>query len=349
MKKLISLIFMGTMMLSLAACGSHSKTSVDSLDSSNISNTNEQDETVEEAPETVTVTALDATGEPTEVTVPYNPERVAVLDMAALDIIANLDLGERVVGSAGTSLDYLAEYTTREGVANLGTIKEADMEAVMECEPEVIFIGGRLSSSYDALREIAPVVYLATDSKLGVVESTRVIADTIASIFGKENEIEEKFEGFAERIALLQEAAKGKTAVIGMCTSGSFNVIGNSGRCSIIGGEIGFENLCADGGSYGGNSSGNSNESAHGNEASFELLVSLDPDYIFVLDRDAAIGTNGAQLAKDIMENELVMSTNAYQNGHMIVLEHSAVWYTAEGGVTALDRMLADLESVLLK
>ena len=31
------------------------------------------------------------------------------------------------------------------------------------------------------------------------------------------------------------------------------------------------------------------------------------------MDRDAAIGTDGAQLAKDIMENELVMGTDAYK------------------------------------
>ena len=40
----------------------------------------------------------------------------------------------------------------------------------MECEPEVIFIGGRLASSYDALSEIAPVVYLSTDVETGVVK-----------------------------------------------------------------------------------------------------------------------------------------------------------------------------------
>ena len=42
----------------------------------------------------------------------------------------------------------------------------------MECEPDIIFIGGRLSASYDKLSEIAPVVYLATDSSIGLVEST---------------------------------------------------------------------------------------------------------------------------------------------------------------------------------
>ena len=36
----------------------------------------------------------------------------------------------------------------------------------MACGPDVIFIGGWLAGSYDALSQIAPVVYLATDSDL---------------------------------------------------------------------------------------------------------------------------------------------------------------------------------------
>lgn len=74
-----------------------------------------------------------------------------------------------------------------------------------------------------------------------------------------------------------------------------------------------------------------------------------NPDYIFGMDRDRAIGTEGAQLAQEIMENELVMSTDAYKNGNIVYLEHPAVWYTAEGGITALDIMLQDLESTLLE
>ena len=41
-----------------------------------------------------------------------------------------------------TSLDYLQSYVTDANISNLGTIKEADLEAVMACEPDVIFIGG---------------------------------------------------------------------------------------------------------------------------------------------------------------------------------------------------------------
>lgn len=52
---------------------------------------------------------------------------------------------------------------------------------------------------------------------------------------------------------------------------------------------------------------------------------------------------------KDIMENELIMSTNAYKNGNLVILEHPAIWYTAEGGVTAFGLMLTDLETALIK
>ena len=35
--------------------------------------------------------------------------------------------------------------------------------------------------------------------------------------------------------------------------------------------------------------------------------------------------------------------------GHIVYLEHPAVWYTAEGGIRALDQMIGDLEYALLK
>lgn len=290
----------------------------------------------EAAPETITISTLNGNRETMELAVPYDPQRIAVLDMASLDILDRLGVGDRVVGSATTALDYLQAYVANEEIANLGTIKEADLEAVMASEPDVIFIGGRLSASYDALSEIAPVIYLATDTEIGVVESVRQNATTIASLFGLEAEVDALMADFDARIAALAAFAEGQNAIVGLCTSGSFNVLGSDGRCSMISVEIGFDNL-GDG----------DVTSTHGNESSFELIVELNPDYIFVLDRDAAIATEGAKLAQEIVENELVMETDAYKNGHIVYLAHPTVWYTAEGGITALDIMLQDLESAL--
>ena len=291
-----------------------------------------------ETPETVTVKSLDGNKEQIDVEVPFDPQRIVILDMASLDILNSLGVAEgRIVGSASTSLEYLAPLVEAEGVVNCGTIKEADLEAVMECAPDVIFIGGRLAASYDALTEIAPTVYIATDTELGVVESVRTNAANIATMFGLEAEVDELMAAFDERIAALQEFAAGKTCIVGLVTSGSCNLLGNDGRCSIVGNEIGFENVASE-----------EVTATHGNESSFETIVSLDPDYIFILDRDTAIATEGAQLAAEVMDNELVNGTRAVQDGHMVIFEHPAVWYTAEGGIEALDVMLADLEGPLL-
>lgn len=329
MRKLTGVLLAGAMAVSLAACGQ-------AEEKSNTSKKAETEQTKEQTPENVMIKSFDGNKEEVNLEVPYDPERIAVLDMASLDILDNLGMGDRVVGSASTSLEYLTDYVDNEEVANLGTIKEADLEAVMECDPDVIFIGGRLASSYDALSEIAPVVFLSTESELGIVKSVTKNAETIASMFGLEDEVSKKTEGFDERIKALKKTAEGKTALVGMTTSGSFNLMGNDGRCSIVGREVGFENLTAA-----------ESTSTHGNEASFETVVEKNPDYIFVMDRDSAIGADGAQTAKEIVENELVMGTDAYKNGRIIYLEHPAVWYTAEGGITALNIMLSDLENAL--
>lgn len=172
---------------------------------------------------------------------------------------------------------------------------------------------------------------------------------------------------------------------MGMSTSGSFNLLGNDGRCSLIVNEIGFDNIgveaasTSSGRSGGHGSSDDSNESGgsersgghgssersgghgssedssestgstptHGNEVSFEAIVSLNPEYIFVMDRDSAISATGAQLAQEIMENELIMMTDAYKNGNLVILENPGIWYLAEGGITSLGIMLSDLESAL--
>ena len=293
-------------------------------------------ESTKEEKTSVTITSLDASKNEIELEVPYNPKRIAILDLACLDIIDELGVGDRVVGMASTSIDYLEKYSNDASIKNLGTIKEADLEAVMECEPDIIFIGGRLSKSYDALSEIAPVVYLATDTNEGLVNSVSKNAKTIASIFGMEDKIDSLMSDFGARIDTIKKISSGKTALVGMTTSGSFNLLGNDGRCSLIGVEAGFNNLTAVG-----------STSTHGNETSFETVVQQNPDYIFVMDRDSAISTAGAKTAKEIVENELVKTTDAYKNNHIIYLEHSNVWYTAEGGIQALDIMLTDLEKGL--
>ena len=287
--------------------------------------------------ETMTLTTFNGNKEQVEVEYHVNPQRIAVLGYSALDILDALDLKDNIIGVAkgSTQIEYLQSYMQNDDLFNLGTITQADMEAIVEAAPDMIIIGERLASSYDELSKIAPVYMMSTDTSIGVVKSTTNNAKKIASLFSLEDKVEELMDNYTKRIETLHDHAKNHSAIVGLVTSGNFSVLGSDGRCSLISKEIGFNNIGVE---------ENNSTSTHGNEASFEYILQKNPEYIFVLDRDSAIGTQGAALAKDILNNELVNKTNAAQNDRIIILDHSAIWYTAEGGITALDYMLQDIE-----
>ncbi len=96
---------------------------------------------------------------------------------------------------------------------------------------------------------------------------------------------------------MLTGFSKDKTAIVGRVTSGGFNVLGNDGRCTLISREAVFKNIGVD---------TQIDISTHRNEVSFEFIVQKEPDYLFVLDQDAAVGTDGAKVAQEIQESALL-------------------------------------------
>ena len=292
----------------------------------------------------ITIQALNANKELVEIAVPYDPERIAVLDMPALDILDSLDLGERIVGSAKVTIDYLAEYNPDDSegrIMNLGTVKTVDLEKLAACDPDIIFIGGRISSVYADLEAIAPVVYLAVDYEKGLVESTKSNAQTIASIFGKETA--ELFTEFQPRIEALHQVLNGKNVLLGMYNANALGLLGNQSQLSLIANELAANNLSE--------TVGETEKATHGEEASWETILTLNPEYMFILDRSTATeaADEAAMGVREVVENELIQELDVYKENKIVYLiEHANVWYTATGGVQALDTMLSDLEAALL-
>lgn len=297
-------------------------------------------------PETITIQALNGNREAAEVEVPYDPQRIAILDMPALDIVDSLGLGDRIVGSAKVTIEYLTDYNPDDSngaIMNLGTVKTADLEKVAACEPDIIFIGGRLSSVYADLEAIAPVVYLAVDYEKGVVESTKYNAQTIASIFGKEADVDAMFTDFQPRIDALNAVLNGKNVLLGMYNSNALGLMDTESQLNIIAKELGANNL--------GETVGEVEKATHGEEASWETIITLNPEYMFILDRSTATGAadEGVMGAREVIENDLIKELDVYKEGKIIYfIDHANVWYTSTGGVQALDTMLADLEGALL-
>ena len=326
MKKFMVYLMTMVIALAMAACGAEASP--------------------ESKPEMVSIQALNAEGELVDVEVPFDPARIAVLDMAALDILDALELGDRIVGSAKVTIEYLSDYNPDDSngkITNLGTVKTADLERVAACEPDLIFIGGRLSSVYGELEAIAPVVYLAVDYEKGVVESTRANARTIASIFGREGDVDDLFSGIQPRIDALQQVMNGKNVLLGMYNANTLGLMDTASQLNIIARELGANNL--------GQSVGEALKATHGEEASWETIVTLNPEYMFILDRSTATeaANQGVMGVREVIENDLIRQLDVYQNGRIVYfIDRANVWYTATGGIQALDTMLGDLENALL-
>lgn len=327
MKKIITIMMAVVMSFCMAACG-NTKTEA------------------ELKPEKITIQAYNANKELGDIEVPYNPQRIAILDMPALDIVDALGMGDRIVGSAKVTIDYLTEYNPDDSngtIMNLGTVKTADLEKVAACEPDIIFIGGRLSSVYADLESIAPVVYLAVDYEKGIVESTKSNAQTIASIFGKEAEVDAMFTDFAPRIDALKQVLYEKEVLLAMYNSNALGLMDTKSQLNLIAKELGANNL--------GESIGEVEKATHGEEASWETIITLNPEYMFILDRSTATeaADEGILAVREVVENDLIKELDVYKNGKIVYLvEHANVWYTSTGGVQALNTMLADLEEALL-
>lgn len=124
MKKLFTLLLAVVMMMScLAGCSAPTNEGSSSTPESTIESTVES--TVEttaesivedtgadnEKPEKITITCIDGTKDENtiQLEVPYDPQKIAVCDMAALDILVILDLQDRIVCVATTTLDYLMD------------------------------------------------------------------------------------------------------------------------------------------------------------------------------------------------------------------------------------------------
>ncbi len=299
--------------------------------------------------ETVTITCLDANGDEINKEVPYQPERVAILDYSALDIMDALGVGDTVVSAAEGTISYLQTYWDKIDsgeIANLGGLKSYSLETLQQSEPDIIFIGGRQSSDYANLEEIAPVVYLSVNAGT-LVEDTLANLEVIAQIFGVSESVvddvvaEYNFSGRIEALAELSE--NGTKTVLNLMwnSASSFSVLASDGRLNLIVNELGFTNANQ---SY-------TDSSQHGSITSWEAIAETNPDYIFVMNRAFITSNDGTSQAdaKAALETEIAYYlAEVNYKGTVVVLLNPDVWYTGEGGIHALDTMLSDLESALL-
>ena len=286
--------------------------------------------------EQVVVKTVNEKSQPIELSVPLMPKRVVALNFSSLDILDQLGLGDSVVGMIknGVIPEHLQKYADDPKVANVGGMKSVDMEKLMSLQPDLILSSDRTVRDYKKFSMIAPTVASYVDYKQGFLDGFEQNLAVHAKIFGKQVEADNIFDDIEARVVNLKQQAKDKTAILGLFTGGSLKVLGDTGRMALITHDIGFTNLAK---------GVNIN---HGNNASYELLVKQNPDYLFVLDKDVAVGAK-AKSAKQLLDNALVKKMKAHQQDNITFLEPGSAWYLADGGLTSINLMLDNIETAL--
>lgn len=266
-----------------------------------------------------------------ETTLPAAPGKVLILDINALDIADAM--GAVPAGTLNSNLpDYLQKYA--EGTLAVGSIFEPDYEAIAASGADLMVVGTRSAKTYPEMSQILPTVDLSLDDDL-FASVDRNIA-TLGQIFGKPDRAAEMVAGLDAKVAHLNKLAPHSgTALILVTNGGKLGAYGPGSRVGWIHSELGFRPV-----------EENIDDRFHGGDViSYEYILEKNPDWIFVIDRDAGVGEAGDG-ARAMLDNALMAQTRAVQSGHVVYLDPHAA-YIAFGGYTALNRLLDQLTEAL--
>lgn len=264
-------------------------------------------------------------------TVGLSPTRVFSYDYAAIDTLHTL--GIEVDGApplAGAAPSWLPA-----DLVNIGSLFEPDYEEVNASQPDLIIVGGRSAAVYGELSRMAPTIDVTFGGDF--YQSLQANTRLLATIFGKEAEAEEALAQIDAKIAALRDAvAAGGDGLVVLVNGGSLSVMApataRAARGMLLYQTLGLKPAVED-----------VEAATHGEPISFEFLLQHDPTWLFILDRDAAVGTEGGQPAAQVLDNELMHQTTAWQEGNIVYLDPFN-WYIVTGaGLTSANEMLDEI------
>lgn len=267
-----------------------------------------------------------------DVTLPATPEKVVVYDLPALDTLAAL--GVTPVGVPEKL--YVSYLDDAVGDATpVGTLFEPNLETLAGLAPDLVVLGGRSAAQKSAVEQVAPAIDMTIGEAL--LPDARARIETYGALFGKSDKATELLAALDDKIAAVRAAGQGRgNALIVMTNGPKLAAYGVNSRFGWLHDATGMAPATAQ-----------INEANHGDAVSHEFIAEADPDWLFVIDRGAAVGEAG-QSAKATLDNPLVQGTKAWQAGNVIYLD-SADAYISAGGYTSTMNLLGQLQAALTK
>lgn len=324
MKKTRILILSAILILSLAACGKAEPTA----------KVEEPTRIIEEAPATVEITNLNGT-----VLVPVNPKNVVALDNRTFETLSDWGIELAAVPKGVMPSD--SPYVANESVLDIGNHREPNLELIAAADPELVIIGQRFATFYEDIKALVPnAVVINLDFDVSETASTpgenlvnglKKFTLALGKIFDKNEEALSLVAEFDKAIEDAKSSYNGSDTVMSVVVSG-----GNIGFSAPLTGRV-WGPMYEIFGWLPALEVNNASSDHQGDDISVEAIAQSNPDWIFVLDRDAATSSAADSVpAQDVIDNSPALkNTKAVSEGKIVYAPNDT--YTNESIQTYIE------------
>lgn len=296
--------------LALTACGTAQSQEATSTESS--------------APAASTVEVEDNHGTQT---VDAPPASVVATDNRTFETLA--DWGIELAAAPRALMPDTIAYADDESVTDLGNHREPDLEAVVAADPDLIVNGQRFADYREDLADLVPdatIVELDPRDDQPFDEELKRQTSVLGEIFDRTEEADRLNGAFDEAMQRVVDGYQPGDTVMAVTVSGGaigFIAPGKGRTLGPLYEIFGFEPaLEVEGAS----------EDHQGDDISVEAIADSNPDWILVLDRDAAISAEDPEYtpAQEVIENaEALRNVTAVRERNVVYMPRDT--YTNEG------------------
>ncbi|OCA94870.1 siderophore ABC transporter substrate-binding protein [Actinobaculum suis] len=254
-----------------------------------------------------------------------NPSKVVLLDNRTFETLE--DWGIKPVAIPKKVTPSTIGWKSDDSVQDVGNHREPNYDVITAADPDFVLVGQRFAQHYDDIKAAAPNAEIldlnvdlpakATDPKAG--ESGQILVDglaqdvlTLGQIFGHEADAAKLINDLNASIENARAGYKQGTKVLSVNTSG--------GKIGFLDPDVGrvygpLYNLLGWEPALSLESGTNDHK---GDEISEEAIAQANPDWIMILDRDAAVGDSDkkkdGEAKKSVPGRELVETSQALSN-----------------------------------
>lgn len=294
--------------LLLAGCGAQTAVESTSTAPAATAETSAESTATPEATDGTTLTFTDDLDR--EVTVPVQPQRVAVLLGSYADVWCLAGGQDTLVAAAD---DAWTDFDLNLGdeVANLGSLMEPNLEELIAAQPDLVITSSNTTSNVELLPSLedlgVPVIYFGVNSFNDYLE----MLDVCTQITGQTQNYQTYGLDVQAQVEKAKEQDDGSAPTVLLLRSASTSCKVKNSKGTVLGeilADLGAVNIA-------------DSDTSLLEDLSMERIIADDPDYIFVVfqgsDQDAAQKTLDAALTSNPAWDTL----SAVQNGNFYLME----------------------------